>query len=148
MRGGTDVPAVRLLPMSDRQPGFAGKSIERVQSEFFLRRLPAGGGRYRYPSSGLNAGRGAIVLFQFKARVVASAVFLHDERYERLTGGFAGVLHFDPSSVRTFEPVDAEAMRAVWPGFRAFGHVKQTLNPGQWPSFERRLKGVRTPADG
>ena len=45
---------------------------------------------------------------------------------------------------RTFDPVDAVAMQSVWPQFRNFGHVKQRLNPGRYPAFERRLKRVRS----
>jgi hypothetical protein len=132
--------------MSDKTEGFRGRSIEDVQKDVFLRKLPAKSGRYRYPSAGLNAEPGTIVLFQYRARVIASAVFLRDEKFERLTGGYAGAIYFDPKSFRTFDPLDVEAMRKVWPAFRAFGHVKQFLNPMLYPMFKRRLKRVASPA--
>jgi hypothetical protein len=53
---------------------------------------------------------------------------------------------FEVSTIMTFDPVDAEAMRAAWPAFRAFGHVKQFLNPARYPMFKRRLKRVQAPA--
>jgi hypothetical protein len=137
-----EAPAVRLLPMSDREEGFRGLSIEQVQAKWFLRKLPAGGGRWRYRSSGLNAVPGTVVLFQFQARVIASAVFLRDERFEQPRGGCRGMLHFEPESFQTFEPVDAEGMRRVWRGFRGFGHVKQRLNPTGWEVLEKQLKDV------
>jgi len=140
-----EVPAVRIMPMSDRMKGFEGKEIEQVQRELFLRDLPRGGGRYRYPSSGLKAVAGTVVLFQYQARVIASAVFVRDERYDKPRGGCAGALHVEVESIRTFEPVDAEAMRKAWPGFRAFGHVKQRLHPLRYEIFEKGLKGVRKP---
>jgi hypothetical protein len=140
-----EIPAVRILPMSDQVPGFRGRSIEDVQARVFLGRLPAGGGKYRYRSSGLNAAPGTVVLFQFRARVVAMAVFIRDERFDRPVKDSAGILHFEPASFRTFDPVDAAGMRAVWPQFRSFGHVKQRLNPGRYPAFKRRLKQVRAP---
>src|SRR5258708_2527805 len=124
-----EIPAVRILPMSDRQRAFRGRSIEDVQEGCFLRDLPTNGGLYRYPSAGLNARAGTGVLFQYRARVIASAVLLRDEKFERPVGGYGGALHFDTASFRTFEPVDADAMRKAWPGFRGFGHVKQFLNP-------------------
>ena len=55
------------------------------------------------------------------------------------------MLQFDPASFRTFEPLDVEVMRKVWPGFRAFGHVKQVLNPTLYSKFERQLKSVTSP---
>lgn len=131
--------------MSDRARSFVGRSIESVQAGCFLRDLPRMGGRYRYPSSGLNAPAGTVVLFQYRARVIASGVFVRDERYERPVNGYAGALHFEPDSFRTFEPVEVEAMRAAWPSFHGFGHVKQHLNPACYPAFARRLKRVARP---
>ncbi len=140
-----EIPAMRILTMSTKTKGFATRSIEDVQTRLFLRDLPACGGRYRYRSSGLNADAGTIVLFQYRARVIASAVFLFDEKFERPRGGHSGVIHLDPASIRTFDPLDVGAMRKVWPGFRAFGHVKQALNPTLYPLFKRRLKQVKSP---
>lgn len=142
----TDVPAVRIWPMSDKLEGFRGRSIEDVQSRLFLRDLPACKGRYRYPSAGLNAAPGTIVLFQYRARIIASATFLRDEKYERPLRDYGGAIFVDVASIRTFDPLDVEAMRKAWPSFRAFGHVKQYLNPARYPMFKRRLKNVAQPA--
>ena len=132
--------------MSEKREGFRGRSIEDVQRRVFLRDLPcACRGRWRYASGGLAAEPGTIVLFQFRARVIASAIFLRDEKFARPRGDSAGVLHFEPASFRTFDPLDVEGMRKVWPGFRAFGHVKQFLNPTLYPKFKRRLKNVSLP---
>jgi hypothetical protein len=132
--------------MSDKAKGFCGRSIEQVQRGCFLRDLAARKGRYRYPSAGLNAVPGSVVLFQFKARIIASAVFRRDEKFERPIGGYAGALHFDVESIRTFDPLDIETMCKVWPGIRAFGHVKQFLNPALYSTFKRRLKHVESPS--
>ena len=140
-----DIPSVRILPMSDRLEGFRGRSIEDVQRRLFLRDLPRCDGRFRYPRAGLNAPAGTVVLFQFQARVIASAVFVRDEKFPRPRGGCAGAMHLDPGSIRTFDPVDVESMRKTWPSFRAFGHVKQYLNPARYPMFKRRLKSVASP---
>jgi hypothetical protein len=131
--------------MSDRLDGFRGRSIEDVQRNVFLRGLPRMNGRYRYQSSGLNARAGTIVLFQFRARVIASAVFVRDEKFDQPVGGHAGVIHFEPDSFRVFDAVDADAMRKAWPWFRKFGHVKQALNPAGYAAFKRRLKHVEGP---
>jgi hypothetical protein len=139
-----EIPAVRILPMSDKIDGFRGRSIEDVQAVYFLDKLPNGAGRFPYRASGLNAPAGTVVLFQFRARVIASAVFGRDEKFEKPRGGHGGVLHFEPGSFEVFDPVDAAAMRRAWPRFRGFGHVKQTLNPAMYPAFRRGLN-VRAP---
>jgi hypothetical protein len=141
-----DVPAIRIWPMSDKIEGFRGRSIEDVQRNVFLRRLPRTmKGRWRYGSSGLNADPGTIILFQFKARIIALATFLRDEKYEKPVRGDAGEIAIDPKSIRTFDPLDVEAMRKVWPAFRGFGHAKQRLNPTLYSKFLRQLKNVSAP---
>ena len=131
--------------MSDQLAGFRGRSIDDIQRRLFLRDLPHKcNGRWRYQRAGLNAIPKTLVLFQFKARIIASAVFLRDEKLARPRHGCSGVLHFEPNSFRTFDPLDLNAMREVWPNFRAFGHVKQHLNPTLYSKFKRRLKNVNT----
>ena len=142
-----EIPAVRILPMSDKNEGFRGRTIEQVQASRFLRHLPGREGRFRYLSVGLNAMPGTVVLFQFQARIIASAVFRRDEKFTRPRGGHAGALHFDVDSIRVFDPLDLEAMRKIWPGIGKFGHVKQYLNPGLYPKFKRRLRHVKSPSD-
>ncbi len=130
--------------MSDQLAGFVGRSIEDVQRRVFLRELPhKRNGRWPYQRTGLNAPLGTLVLFQFKARIVASAVFIRDEKFARPRRGCSGVLHFKPESFRIFDPLDVSDMRKVWPSFRAFGHVKQHLNPTRYAQFNRRLKNVQ-----
>jgi hypothetical protein len=139
------VTAVRILPMSDKIEGFRGLSIQDVQSIYFLDKLPNGKGKFPYRSSGLSAPPGTVVLFQFQARIIATGVLVRDERFEKPRNGHNGLLHFEPESFQIFEPVDVEKMRKAWPRFRGFGHVKQSLNPGLYAAFKRRLKKVRTP---
>jgi hypothetical protein len=140
----TAVSSLRIWPMSDRIPGFFGLAISDVQDKLFLRGLPRRKGRFSYPSSGLSAEPGTVVLFQYRARIIASAVFLRDERFEEKRDGAAGLIHLDVKSIRVFDPVDVQGMRKVWPAFRGFGHVKQFLNPVNYPLFKRRLKRVRS----
>lgn len=140
-----EIPAIRIWPMSDKIPGFKGRTIADVQARTFLRELPACEGRFRYQSAGLNTDPGTIILFQFSARIIASAVFLRDDKYEKSKRGYAGAIYLDPQSIRTFDPLDLAAMRKVWPNFRAFGHVKQFLNPTVYSKFKRTLENQRSP---
>lgn len=140
-----EITSVRILPMSDKLKGFSERTIEQVQDHYFLDKLPHRGGQFHYRSSGLNAVGGTVVLFQFRARIIATAVFLRDEKFEKPVDGHGGILHFDPKTFQTFDPLDVESMRRVWPRFRAFGHVKQSLNPAAYPAFRKILKHVRKP---
>ncbi|OAI48004.1 hypothetical protein AYO44_08080 [Planctomycetaceae bacterium SCGC AG-212-F19] len=141
------IPAVRILPMSSREKGFRGRSLADVQGWFFLQELPCPprNGRYRYPTAGLKAQRGTIVLFQYEAKIIARAVFEHDERFEQPENGYRGALWFDVQSIRTFDPVGRDQLRAIWPEFKNFGHVKQVLSPARYPRFERQLTNVAAP---
>jgi len=141
-----EIPSVRILPMSDKIDGFRGRTIEQVQREVFLHRLPGKmKGRYPYRATGLNSVGGTVVLFQFQARIIASAVFLRDEKHKTPRDGHSGIIEFDPKTFRTFTPVDVEGMQRACPAFQRFGHVKQYLNPAGYPAFKRRLKNVQLP---
>lgn len=91
--------------MSDKLEGFRGRSIENVQAIYFLDRLPARGGRFPYRSAGLNAAAGTVVLFQFQARIIATAVFIRDEKSARPRASRGGTLHFEADSFQIFDPV-------------------------------------------
>jgi hypothetical protein len=141
------ISAVRILPMSPKEKSFRGRTLEDVQTRFFLEELPLPprNGRYRYPTAGLNAEPGTVVLFQYEGRIIASAIFERNERFEEPENGYNGALWFDVKSIRTFAPVGPDKIREIWPEFRSFGHVKQFLNPAQYPAFERQLEGVASP---
>jgi hypothetical protein len=143
------IPAVRILPMSPHEKSFRGRSVEDVQEVFFLKELPSPrrNGRYRYPTSGLSEEPGAVVLFQYEGRIIASAIFERNERFEQPRDGYKGVLWFDARSIRTFQPVGRDELRAIWPDFTRFGQAKQYLDPKNYPAFEKQLVGVTAPED-
>jgi hypothetical protein len=136
------VPQIRIFPMSSKLRGFEDRDIDDVQRRLFMRDLVKSNGRWPYQSTGLNALAGSLVLFQFRARIIASAIFLRDERFDHSRRGHAGFLHFDSKTIQTFRPLDVAAMRKVWPTFRALGHVKQYLNPTLLTKLKRQLKPV------
>jgi hypothetical protein len=140
-----EIPSIRIWPMSSQIPGFRGREIADVQQKCFLCDMPRQGGQFRYRSAGLNAPPNTIVLFQFQAHIIASAIFMRDERFKRPLESRSGQLHFEPDSIRTFTPIDLDGIRAAWPRFRAFGHVKQYLNPECYPAFLKQLKQLKSP---
>lgn len=143
-------PAVRLLPMATWE--FCDDNErpwewDEIQQKFFLQDLPfRPDAHYRHYKYGLSTPPGSAVLFQFRNAVVATATFTEGERFsEPDEDGYHGALHFDPQSIRVFEPVGPDVMSRIWPEFSAFTHVKQRLDPKRYPAFEAALKDVRTP---
>lgn len=141
-------PAVRILPMdSKEEPGFAGQSAAKVQQQYFLKALVRPGrppGRYCFHKVGLRAEPGTVVLFQFDGKIIASGILVGVERFDAAEpGSRRGAYHFDASSIRVFDPVDAAAIREIWPNVKRLGQAKWSLDPACYPAFERRLTGVR-----
>jgi len=141
------IPAVRILPMSTDEPEFVGKTHEEVQSQFFLSDLPSGQeGRYFYRTKGLDAEPGTVVLFQYKKRIIASAVFKGREKFDEPKDQCHGALRFDVDSIRVFDPVGAEVLGDLWPEeFKGFRNAMAQLNADAYPEFHRRLTGIRPP---
>jgi hypothetical protein len=141
-------PAVRILPMSSKDDSFSGRTVEQVQQEFFLDRLPfEQRGRFRIYKQGLKReDLGATVLFQFANWIIASAVLTDTERYEDPEDGlYKGAIYFDVNSIKVFEPVPWDVVHEIWPNVTRFSRVKWRLDPRSYPAFERKLRGVETP---
>jgi 5-methylcytosine-specific restriction enzyme A len=120
-----EVKSVRILPMSGSDPAFTGSSIEEVQ-EWFINVLP-----YREYNfiRGLNSEHGTLVLFQYKAHVIASAVL--DERVDfdsELGGVYRGAYWFIPSSIAIFEPLNSQEMKNIWNSFKGFSQTHKKLD--------------------
>jgi len=144
--------AVRILPMdSKHEPDFGGQSAEQVQHEYFLGILLARTrppGKYWYRKQGLNAQPGTVVLFQFAGKIIASATLDRVQPFKVPDGpnkDYKGALHFIPSSIKVFEPMGLEIIRAIWPNVSRFGRAKWSLDPDGYAEFERKLTGVETP---
>jgi hypothetical protein len=138
-------PSIRTLPMSTEE--FSEWSVEDIQQKFFLEDLPfrSDGGylHYRY---GLKTPSGSVVLFQYRNVLVASAIFRDASRFaEPDENGYEGMLYFQPTSIRVFVPIDSNVVSRIWPAFRRFSHVKQSLDPNGYLAFERELRNVRIP---
>jgi hypothetical protein len=133
---------------SKEQPGFVGSGIREVQQQYFLNELVRPDrppGRFHYQKNGLRAEPGTVVLFQFSGKIIASAVLTSIERFsEAERGRFGGALQFDAKSIRVFDPVDAAAIRKIWPQVSRLGQAKWSLDPELYGEFERRLTGVES----
>ncbi|MCQ6281610.1 hypothetical protein [Bacillus sp. EB600] len=124
-----EVPAIRLLPMSENDPEFTGKSIDEVQ-EWFINELPYR--KYNF-KNGMNAASGTLVLFQYKGHVIASAILeekiMYDEDNE---GSYRGAYYFTPTSIAVFTPITTEEMGIIWIQFKGFNQSLQKLDVNQY----------------
>lgn len=141
--------AVRILPMweNEFEDQCPNTTHEWVQARWFLGQMvdSENCGRYCYHSQGMIEEAGAVVLFQFKSRIVASATFLRRESYEQpMDGVYHGAFWFDPCSIRIFEPIDEATIQSVWEGV-TFSQVKHHLEANRYPQFLHLLRGVAAP---
>jgi hypothetical protein len=138
------VAPVRVLPMNRVKEFKRCKDIRTLQQRFFLKDLPSRVDcYYAYHSSGLDASPGTLVLFQSDGAVIASAELKRSERFARPQNGYSGEHCFHVSTIRTFNPIGPDEMRAIWPEFSRFSHAKLRLNPSKIAAFERALRAVK-----
>src|SRR4051812_40144782 len=114
--------SVRILPMTSKiEEEFDDcSSIQDLQEKFFLSDLPFRPDcSYLHGRNGLDASNGTVVLFQCQGHIIASATFLGSERFDQPDAdGYMGQLFFDPRSIRTFNPINANRIRQIWPTFK------------------------------
>jgi hypothetical protein len=144
----TKPPALRVLPMNpEKDPEFREQGIQTcadVQQSYFLKQLPfEQQGRYYYSGKKLNAEVGAVVLFQCKASIIASAEYLGDGPSDKPE--YEGYMRFAPKTIRVFDPVKDDVMREVFPKFKRFSQSYLKLDADRYFLFEERLTNVRTP---
>lgn len=139
-------PPVRILPPNLQEfPGC--HSAAEVQEKFFLDELPLRQGAcFLYKERGVKAEPGTVVLFQCENRLIASAVFSRAQPFDQPDPqGYKGGLYFDAKTIKVFDPVDADGVRKIWPNFKGFSHVRQSLPLKGYPAFAQSLKGVESP---
>ena len=75
-----------------------------------------------------------------------AAVLKNVERFNTTVhDGFGGrIFHFDVRSIRVFDPLDAGAIRKVWPQLTRLGQAKWSLDPERYEEFEQQLTGVES----
>jgi len=142
--------SVRVLPMTSKiAEEFPDcSSIQDVQEKFFLSDLPFRPDcSYLHGRNGLDASSGTVVLFQCQGHIIASATYLGSERFDQPDpDGYMGQLFFDPTSIRTFNPINADGIRQIWPTFKRFGQSPLHLSSEGYPAFVSQLEDVKVPS--
>lgn len=86
-------------------------------------------GKYLFRSSGMNASKGALVLFQIDNKVIASANLVQVKKYkEPVDGVYKGAYYFDINTIKVFEPIVAKELSEIDESFVAFSQSKQKLD--------------------
>jgi hypothetical protein len=138
---------VRILPMDLRGEFHECSGAADIQQHFFLNDLPFRQGcRFFYRKRSINASAGTTILFQCEGRIIASAILLDKIAFDSPDPqGYGGAYSFDPTSIRVFDPVDADGMRRHWPDFKGFFQAPQALPAVAYPAFYRGLSGISAP---
>lgn len=116
---------------------FPNKTVEQVQQTFFLDvLLKRPNCDYLYRSTGMNAIKDTLVLFQFKGSIIAIAKLDYIEKFNTyLDDTYAGAYHFQKSSIAVIDPIDKNEMQQIWEIFKCFSQSKQELAVDKWPLF-------------
>jgi 5-methylcytosine-specific restriction enzyme A len=127
-----NVTAIRILPMSEDDPEFTGKSTEDLQ-EWFQENLPNRNYNFK---RGMNTPSGTLVLFQYKSCVIAAAILEERILYpEKTKGNYTGYYNFHPSTIAVFTPITSDEMKTVWTTFKGYNQSMQKLEVNQLASF-------------
>ena len=67
---------------------------------------------------GLKTSTGSLILFQYRGKIIASAIFLNSERYEKAyiesKTKYNGFFEFDPNSITVFRPISNDEFNRIY----------------------------------
>ena len=137
---------VRILPMDSSE--HCDKSIEFVQEEFFLKDLPTrydsnGLGKYCYKTKGIVAQKNTPVLFQYKNKIIAMAIFEKRVQFEEEQDGYFGTYYFNPETIEVFNPISEASICKIFKKNIVFSQTKHKLDKDFLPNFISYLENKR-----
>ena len=120
---------IRILPMSMDE--FEDKSIEELQEWFIEELKNVRKGLYRYRTSGLKTSTGSLILFQYRSKIIASAIFLNSEHYKKpyieSKTKYNGFLEFDSDTITVFQPISNNEFNQICEYEFKFNHTKYKI---------------------
>ena len=121
---------IRIIPMSNEDPEFIGKTIKEVQKDFFEGSLiTEENGWYYYAQSGLEAEENDLLLFQMNNSIIASAILDMVVNFPKPTKeGNYGAYVLKTNTIKTFNPIDKEELKEIINGFDSFNQTKQKFD--------------------
>lgn len=131
-----NIPAIRLLPMSEKDPAFAGKSLEEVLS-WFKFYLP--NNTYQFKRK-MDTPEGTLVLFQYQSRLIASAILEEIVSYDELNPyGYTGYYQFSSHTIAAFDPLSFGEVHRIWNELKSFNQSSQKLDLEKYSEFKELL---------
>ena len=121
---------IRIIPMSNDDATFVGKSIEEVQKDFFEGSLVTEEkGWYYYAQTGLEALEGDLLLFQMNNSTIASGTLDTVINFSKPTiDGNYGAYVLKVNTIKTFKPISKEELKEMIKKFDSFNQTKQKFN--------------------
>lgn len=108
---------------------FANQSGEQVQEDFFRETLVQRNGYYYFRTSGMDAPKSSLVLFQYNNLIIASAQLLDIEKFETpILEDYSGAYCFDLSTIEIFQPINLDEIQAIVPSIKRFSQAKQKID--------------------
>ena len=124
---------IQVFPMSDDYLS-NGQTIESFFTEDLITPSPhrPTSGRFNFKEHGVTAPEGSLLLFQYKAKLVAHAELLRRcERDEFSPAGSAGFFLLKLDTLRYYErPINARELQSLFPNIR-FDQRKRQLDPSK-----------------
>ncbi|MDN3438704.1 hypothetical protein QMA04_11410 [Planococcus sp. APC 3900] len=131
-----DFSAIRILPMSEKDLEFAGKTSEEVQN-WFKNHLP--NRTYQFKNR-MDTPDETLVLFQYQNRLIALAMLERVESYEEKNEyGYKGRYKFQSSSIAIFDPLSLNDVQEIWSGVKSFNQSSQKLELAQYGALKKLL---------
>ncbi|NRZ64881.1 McrB family protein [Clostridium beijerinckii] len=127
-----NIPYMQIVPMSSDDEEFKGKSVEEVQSDYFLGKLKESGIYYFNQGISATASSNILLLFQFKKKIIAIALL---EKVEK--DNVSSRMYVLPDSIRAIKPVtEAERLRQIC-------EIDEKVGYNTWKVIEKKyLKAV------
>ena len=137
---------VRILPMDEVE--HCNQTIEYIQEKFFLEDLPTrydayGCAKYCYKTKGILAKEDTPILFQYKNRIIAMALFKKRIKFDEEQDGYFGTYYFKPETIKVFNPISKSDISKVFNKTIIFSQTKHKLDKNFFPDFIATLKNLK-----
>jgi len=137
---------VRILPMDKEE--HCNQTIEYIQEKFFLEDLPRrydsyGSAKYCYKKNGILAKEDTPILFQYKNKIIAMALFKERIKFDEAQDGYFGTYYFNPETIKVFNPISESDICKIFNKTIIFSQTKHKLDKNFFPDFIATLENLK-----
>ena len=121
----SQITKIQIIPMFDKDNY---KDWLQLQEKFFCGILPnLQNCKFYYPKEIKTLRTGTLCLFQFRNRIVASAVLEAVEKVDPPKDGLCAALLLDKKTIQIFEPITIDEIKKIDEKIRRFGQPKHII---------------------